>query len=170
MKKFVLACAAAAAALTMYACKSAAPDTHDADVKAIQDLEAQWNQDYVGKDAARIASYYADDAVLITPGAPAFVGKDAIQKGLAQFLSDPGMTLRFHPSRVEVAKSGDIGYTEGSYTMTMTDPQTKQVMNDHGNYVTDYRKQPDGSWKAVADIACSEVPPPVPPRAAVKKH
>jgi len=167
MKKLVLACAAAA--LTMYACKSAAPDTHDADVKAIQDLESHWNQDYVGKDTAKIASYYADDAVLITPGAPPLVGKDAIQKGLAQFLSDPGMTLGFHPSRVEVAKSGDIAYTEGSYTMTMTDPQTKQVMNDHGSYVTDYRKQPDGSWKAVADIACSEVRPPAALPAKAKK-
>jgi hypothetical protein len=46
--------------------------------------------------------------------------------------------------------------------MAMTDPQRKQVINDHGSYVTTYRKQPDGAWKAVADIATSEVPPPAP--------
>jgi ketosteroid isomerase-like protein len=71
-----------------------------------------------------------------------------------------------------VAKSGDVAYTQGSYTMVMTDPQTKQVINDHGSYVTTYRKQPDGTWKAVADIATSEVPPPVPPPtpAPSKKH
>jgi hypothetical protein len=44
--------------------------------------------------------------------------------------------------------------------LTLTDPQTKQVVNDHGSYVTTYRKQPDGAWKAVADIASSEVSPP----------
>jgi ketosteroid isomerase-like protein len=35
--------------------------------------------------------------------------------------------------------------------------------------VTTYRKQADGSWKAVADIATSEVPPPMPAPAAAKK-
>jgi hypothetical protein len=48
--------------------------------------------------------------------------------------------------------------------MAMTDPQTRQVINDHGSYVTTYRKQPDGTWKAVADIATSEVPPPASPK------
>ena len=70
---------------------------------------------------------------------------------------------------MEVAKAGDVAYTQGSYTMTMTDPNSKQVINDHGSYVTTYRKQPDGSWKAVADIATSEVPPPAPPPAKAKK-
>jgi ketosteroid isomerase-like protein len=57
-----------------------------------------------------------------------------------------------------VAGSGDLAYSRGTYTMTMTDPKTKKPVTDHGSYVTDYRKQPDGSWKAVADIVTSEVP------------
>jgi ketosteroid isomerase-like protein len=73
------------------------------------------------------------------------------------------MTLKFQAARVEVAKSGDQAYTQGSYAMTMTDPASKQVVNDHGSYVTTYRKQADGTWKAVADIATSDVPPPAPP-------
>ncbi len=169
MKKLILACAITAATFTMYACQSAAPDTHDADVKALEDLETQWNQDWASKDAAKIAGYYADDAVIVTPGAPPLAGKDAIQKGMAQFVSDPALALHFHASKVDVAKSGELGYTEGSYTMAMTDPATKQVINDHGSYVTTYRKQADGSWKAVADIASSEVPPPAPAPPA-KKH
>jgi ketosteroid isomerase-like protein len=74
-------------------------------------------------------------------------------------IDDPAMALKFHAAKVEVAKSADVAYTQGTYTLTLTDPQTKQVVNDHGSYVTTYRKQPDGSWKAVADIATSEVPP-----------
>jgi ketosteroid isomerase-like protein len=61
-----------------------------------------------------------------------------------------------------VAKSGDLAYTQGVYTLTVTDPQTRQIVNDHGTYVTTYRKQPDRTWKAVADIATSEVPTPAP--------
>jgi ketosteroid isomerase-like protein len=77
-------------------------------------------------------------------------------------VADPALSLKFQASHVEVAKSGDVAFTRGSYTMTMTDPNSKQVVNDRGSYVTTYRKQADGSWKAVSDIATSEVPPPMP--------
>jgi hypothetical protein len=54
--------------------------------------------------------------------------------------------------------------------MTVTDPNTKQLINDHGTYVTTWRKQPDGTWKAVADIVTSEVPPPAPPPSQKPSH
>jgi uncharacterized protein (TIGR02246 family) len=161
MKRFATLCAAAALALTLTACNKP-PDTHDADVKALQDNEAQWNADYASKDLEKIVAHYADDAVLMTPGGPPSAGKDAIHTSLKQMVADPALSLKFQPSRVIVASSGDIAFTQGSYTLTITDPATKQVINDHGSYVTTYRKQPDGAWIAVADIASSEVPPPAP--------
>ena len=162
MKRFATLCAISAMAFTISACNQT-PDTHDADVKAIQDNEAQWNQDYAAKDNDKIVAHYADDAILIVPGTPSSSGREAIRNALKEMVSDPALSLKFHPSRVEVAKSGDVAYTQGTYTLTLTDPQTKQLINDHGSYVTTYRKQPDGTWKAVADIATSEVPPPAPP-------
>ena len=74
-------------------------------------------------------------------------------------LADPAVSLTFQSSKVDVAKSGDLGYTQGSYKLTVTDPTTHKPINDHGSYVTTFRKQADGSWKAEADIATSEVPP-----------
>jgi uncharacterized protein (TIGR02246 family) len=169
MKRFASLTGIAVIALMAAACNQPA-DTHDADVQAIKDAETQWNQDYVSKDADKIAAHYADDAVLMTPGSPATSGKEAIRSTLKGMLSDPAVSLKFQASKVDVAKSGDLAYSQGSYTMTMTDPQTKQLINDHGSYVTAYRKQADGSWKAVSDIATSEVPPPAPPPAPTKKH
>lgn len=173
MKRLMIFCAATALTLLAAACS----DTHDADVKAIQAAEAQWNQDYFNKDAAKLASHYADNAVLMIPGSPAVSGIDAIRANAAQMASDPALSLKFKSDRIGVAKSGDLAYTQGSYTITMTDPQTKQIINDHGSYVTTYRKQPDGTWKAVADIASSAIPmsaptPPPAPRAkkAAKKQ
>jgi len=131
---------------------------HDADVQALRDTEAKWNQDFAAKDATKLANYYADDAVLLVPGSTPAAGKAAIQKVTESLVADPALSLHFKASKVEVASSGDLGYTQGSYLMTMTDPATKKPMNDHGSYVTTYRKQPDGSWKAVADIVTSEVP------------
>lgn len=163
MKSIAGLCAATALLLTLTACNQAppaAPNTHDTDVKAIQDTETQWGQDWAAHDAAKIASHYEDDAVLMVPGGPPTTGKDAIQKALAATVSS--MDLKFQASKVDVASSGDLGYTQGSYTLALTDPKTKKVVNDHGSYVTTYRKQADGSWKAVADIANSETPQPAP--------
>ena len=158
-----------ALALMLAGCAQAPPDTREADTKALKDNETQWNQDFVSKDPEKLVAHYADDAVLMSPGMAASSGKEAIRKTLKDMVADSALSLKFQSSKVEVAKAGDVAYTQGSYTMTMTDPNSKQVINDHGSYVTTYRKQPDGSWKAVADIATSEVPPPVPPPAKATK-
>src|SRR5579859_6104403 len=88
MKSLALLCGTAAMAFGMAACNqtppvaTTAPDTHDADVKAINDNEAQWNSDWAAKDGDKILAHYADDAVLMAPGMEALKGKDAIKGGL----------------------------------------------------------------------------------------
>lgn len=168
MKGVTTLSALAAVALSLSACNpappAAPPDTHDADVKAISDAEAQASQAWAAKDPEKIMALYADDVVLMTPGAEAVHGKDALRTSMKGMLADPAISLTFQASKVDVAKSGDLGYTMGSYKLTMTDPATHKPMNDHGSYVTTFRKQADGSWKAEADIATSEVPPMAAPK------
>jgi len=169
MKRIAMFLGTTAITFMAVACNQPA-DTHDADVKAIKLNEVQWNQDYAAKDPDKIAAHYAQDAVLMVPEMPAVSGKDAIRTSLAQMTSDPAMALTFEPTKVDVAKSGDLAYTQGSYSITMTDSHTKKVVNGHGSYVTVYRKQADGSWKAISDIAVSDAPPTAPPSAKGKKH
>lgn len=154
-KRWMTIVSAAAVMALAAGCKQA--DTHDADVQAIRSVEAQWNQDYAARDVTKLMSHYADDAVLIAPGMDAMTGKNSIQTIMQRIVADPAMSLKFEATVVDVAKSGDLGYTQGTYTMTMTDPGTKQTMHDHGSYVTVFRKQADGGWKAVSDIATSAV-------------
>lgn len=168
MKALYAICCAAALAFAMAGCHgaddmapAAAPDTHDADVKAIGDFEAQWNKDYEARDLDKLTAHYADDAVLMTPGSPAMQGKEAIRGGMQGMMKDPALTLQFKASRIDV--SGGLGFTQGSYVMHMTDPKSHKVMEEHGSYVTTYRKQADGSWKVMADIATASGPDmPVP--------
>jgi uncharacterized protein (TIGR02246 family) len=169
MKPVALICGAAALTLAMNACRqvpetptNVAPDTHNSDIKSITEDEVQWNSDWAAKDGAKVLAHYADDAVLMTPGMEAVKGKDAIKGALDGMLADQALSLKFKANNVVVSTAGDLAYTQGDYTMTMTDPASHKVMNDHGSYVTTYRKQKDGSWKAVADIATSAVPPPAP--------
>ena len=153
-------------------CADTTASSHDADVQALKDNEAQWNKDFAAKDADKIVAHYADDGVLMNPGMTASTGKAAIQKTIKDMVGDTALSLKFEATQVEVSKSGDVAYTHGNYTMTMTDPATKKVINDKGTYITVYKKQADGSWKAVEDAAISEMPPPMPEpekKAAKKK-
>jgi uncharacterized protein (TIGR02246 family) len=138
------------------------PDTHDADVQALKDTEAAWAKVMAAKDLEKDVSYYADDASLLMPNAPIVNGKDAIRAALKPLMDDPNFSLTFATTRADVAKSGDLGYTVGAYTMTMSDPKTKKSITDKGKYVTAYKKQADGTWKAVADMDSSDLPLPVP--------
>jgi len=135
-----------------------APDTREADAKAIRDGEAAWNNDWASKDVERIVSHYADDASVEMPNTPIMTGKDAIRNALKPLAGDSNLALTFQPSQVEVAKAGDLAYSRGTYSLTMTDPTSKQPVTEKGKYVTVYRKQPDGSWKAVQDINNPDTP------------
>jgi uncharacterized protein (TIGR02246 family) len=154
--------AAMGGALLLLTAWGQTPQMKNSSADALRALEKQWNQDLASKKLDRIVSYYADDAVLMGPGEPPSPGIAAIRKTIAELLKDPAISLKFQAARVEIAGSGDLGFTQGSYEMTMTDPQSKHILHDRGSYVTTYRKQANGSWKAVADIASSEFPPAPP--------
>jgi uncharacterized protein (TIGR02246 family) len=125
----------------------------------IRDLEAAWSKDAGAKDLEKSIANYADDAIMLTPGAPAAKGKDAIRAAWKDMLADPKGKLAFSTERVDVSASGDLASSKGSYTMTMTNPKTKKPVEDKGSYVTVYKKQADGNWKAIEDLTSSEVAP-----------
>jgi len=154
-----------ALAVILAGCKQApplpAPDTHDADVKAIRDLETSQLQGFAARDLDKICAYYADDGSVLSPDAPVITGVAAIRASYKTLLADKNYSVNFSPEKdmVEVAKSGDLGYAQGGYTMTMTDPKTKKVLTVNGKYVEVFRKQADGGWKAVEDIINEDAPP-----------
>jgi uncharacterized protein (TIGR02246 family) len=133
-----------------------APDTRDADIQAVKQLEVSWAKDAATKDADKWASYFTDDASGLYPGAPTINGKPALRAALAAYFADPNFSLSFQSNKAMAAKSGDMVYTQGTYTMTMSDPKTKKPLTDKGKYLTVFTKQSDGSWKAVADIFNSD--------------
>ena len=155
--------AAFALAVILVGCKQApptpAPDTHDADVKAIRELEAATVQTFAAKDVDKLAAFYADDASVFFTDAPVINGITAIKAAFKPFFADKNFTNTFASDKVDVAKSGDLGYSQGAYTMTFTDPKTKKVLTVKGKYVTAFQKQADGGWKAVADIFNEDAPP-----------
>ena len=132
------------------------PDTRAADVQAIKDLEAAWVKDANSKDPAKWANYFTDDGAGLYPGAPTVTGKAALQAAMTPYVTDPNFNLSFASDKTVASKGGDMVYSQGTYTMTITNPKTKKPMTDKGKFLTVYMKQPDGSWKAVADTFNSD--------------
>jgi uncharacterized protein (TIGR02246 family) len=139
------------------ACTRTVPDTRDADIKAVKGVEAAWVEDIATKDVDKFASYYSDDASLLMPNAPIINGKDNIKAALKPMLADPNFALTFQSTQAGASKGGDFVYTVGTYSMTMSRPNDKTAAM--GKYLTVYKKQADGSWKAIADMISSDMPP-----------
>jgi len=134
------------------------PDTRALDEQAIRDTEAAWVKAFATKEPEKAASFYADDAASMLPDTPLMTGRKAIVAGMKPELGDPNFSLVFAPTKVEVAKSGDMAYSQGWFKYTTTDPRTGKRVGQRGNYVEVYKKQADGTWKVEEDIATEETP------------
>jgi ketosteroid isomerase-like protein len=148
-------------AVFLTACSQApppAPDTSAADAQAIRDAEAAIMKNIAAKDVDQTVAFWADDASVFFPNMPALTGGAAIRSAVAEMMKDPNFSFTGGATKVEVSKAGDYGYSQGTYTQTFTDPKTKAVMVEKGKYVTVFKKQADGSWKAVADINNADAP------------
>ena len=166
MRARILLLVAVAAGVS--ACQSADTKAAKVDIaaeeQAIRAKEAAWLEAYNKHDAQALAAQYADDASLASSGTKLMtdsVGRSIFIEG---FATDPALKVDFASDRIIVAASGDVASSRGHYTLTFTDPATKQVRSESGNYLTVYKKASDGSWKAIEDFTTPgpAVAPPAP--------
>ena len=120
--------------------------------QALATVEAGWNQAFHTKNLDALIEPYAIDAVFVLPGLPPQVGTSAIRSTYVNALKDPNFDVTLTSDRVEVAQSGDLAFSQGHLTMKGTDPKTHQpTITMTGPYLTVFKRQADGSWKAVQD-------------------
>ena len=124
---------------------------------AIRMADRQWMAAYAAKDADRSAAFMAPDGAIYAPNAPAAQGLEAVKNMAADMFKLPDVKLSWTPTSVEAAKSGDLGFSSGTYEFSFKDPSGKTI-SDKGKYVTVWEKQADGSWKVVRDIFNSDMP------------
>jgi ketosteroid isomerase-like protein len=134
-----------------------ASDTRATDEAAIRAADMAWSKVAAAQQADATVAYYADDATLLAPNAPMVGDKRGIRKTWTDMFATPGYSMSWQVTKVEVARSGDIGYTVGTYQMGMNDSKGNP-MTDRGKYTTVWRKQPDGTWKAIVDIFNTDLP------------
>ncbi len=141
--------------------EKAATTDHSADEAAIHKADSLWSVATGSKQMNDFLSYVADDGIVGASNAPMAKGKGEIQKLMGGFFAIPGFTVKWQANKIEVAGSGDIGYSTGTYQLSLDGPQGKPI-NDNGKYLTVWKKQTDGSWKVSADLFNSDIPLPQP--------
>ena len=137
---------------------------------ALMALDAHFSDEVAAKGFAAFDGFFADDAVYLPTFEPRVEGRKAIMESFRPLFGDHTLKLTWTPLRAEVSASGDLGWTTGSYEMTRLDEQGAPHVR-RGKYVTIWRRQADGSWKAVLDGGNPDTPPPAPapaPPAAAK--
>lgn len=121
---------------------------------AIHQLDSEFMRAAKAKDAASLArAFYAEDAVFMPPNHPIVEGRSNIQ-AFIQGLIDSGLqSIELKTTHIE--ESGDLAYGRGAYTLLMRSPEGGDI-EDVGKYIVCYRRQDDGTWKAVSDIFNSD--------------
>lgn len=108
-------------------------------------------------DASAMTATYAEDAVVLIPGEPAWRGRGALEAKLKALLSASTYTdavLRTN----DVQLAGDLAVETGSAWLARTvrgaaTPEALQLQ-----YLTVWRHQPDGSLRIIRDAHLGDVP------------
>ena len=135
------------------------PDTTEADVEAINEVR---EREISVASAGDIEGYLAistDDAVVMPPNEPSVTGKEAIRSWLQDFLNQ--FTIQnFTASSQEIVVAGDWAFERYSFNWTLVPKTGGESIEDSGQCIHIYQRQPDGSWKIARDIWNSDNPPP----------
>jgi ketosteroid isomerase-like protein len=137
-------------ALLLAAPPAGAPDLRAENV-ALGSADAAMAAATAARDAKGFASRIAEDAIFVFEGAPLAVGRAGVVGLWSDLFKDGGPTLTWRPTSSYVAASRDLAYTEGEFLSKARGPDGKEASRS-GRYVTVWRKQLDGEWRAVVDI------------------
>jgi hypothetical protein len=97
-----------------------------------------------GRNAAFLE--YADSgATMLSPFRMPITGHEGIMKLMAEH-PDTSYTLTWMPIKADIARSGDLGYTYGTYSLVL-----KGRGNEAGTYCTIWKRDKTHNWKFILD-------------------
>ena len=130
-----------------------APTTDDGRT-ALMDADRAFAQTTRERGAEGWASYFAEDGTMVVPGREVR-GQAAIRRLMEQSFRDSTFVISWEPQRADLSRSGDLGYTVGRYETSRSDADRNQVTST-GTYVTIWKKNESGVWRAVLDVGAPD--------------
>lgn len=139
-----------ALAFFFLSCNSKEQSSADDEKELIAEISKARAKAFNEGNAAVIASYFADSAVLMAPGKPASVGKAAVQDYYQSIFNEYSTQLESHYEEVEV--SGKMAYGRGFAKVTLIPKKGGAAITSTAKYLNILEKQDDGVWKTTHDI------------------
>ncbi len=144
------------------------------DAARVRSVIEQHNADavrwYAAGDVDSLVSIFAEDAWQMPPNSPALVGREAIRAYWREAVKRGKWEFSLQVQKVDV--SGPLAVERGRYVVKFTAgqaaPAGTRSFEDRGNYVAQWRHEPNGQWLVVADAPVSELPIEPPPSSAVR--
>jgi uncharacterized protein (TIGR02246 family) len=104
-----------------------------------------------GQDVERILSYWTDDAVMLPPGQPAIIGKEALRHYVETSLKIPGFRITWTSTDVKFSPDANLAYMFSRNAVTTKGPDGTPITTK-GRAVTIWRREFDGQWRCAVDI------------------
>jgi uncharacterized protein (TIGR02246 family) len=117
----------------------------------ILSIEQPFNEAFDRRDPERLADFYTEDGTSQAPFEGPVVGRDALLAMFRTICADPHFTFRFAAKHVEVAASGELAWSVGTFVMTMNRTGGDTVEKMEGAYQTIWKRQAYGDWKVLYD-------------------
>lgn len=135
----------------IFACNTNNKNTADKETLKAQIMQAEKDFEKMAaeKGIPEAFSFFADSNAVIHRGNKLLKGKLEIKEHYEGSNFD-NVSVKWTADFVDVASSGDLGYTYGNYTWSFTDSTGKNT-EDKGIFHTVWKKQADGSWKYTWD-------------------
>jgi ketosteroid isomerase-like protein/Tol biopolymer transport system component len=129
----------------------------EADITAIEEVLNQYAIGCNTGDLELYMSLHADDIVKMPPDAPATFGKEELRASAKPGFDNFTSEAVLYPEETQV--DGNMGFTRGNYTLSLTPKAGGEPIFVDGKYLTICKRQADGSWKISHDCWNSNVPP-----------
>jgi ketosteroid isomerase-like protein len=133
------------ASLLLGACGGPTARDHTADDKSLRDLVDRTVAAAMKRDFVEYGKYYAQQRTLALPGSPV-----TVENGPPKIQLPDGYAIKMVTVKTGFSDAGDLGYALGTYEQTAPDKSGK-LQDTVGKWMSVFKKQPDGSWGAVAD-------------------
>jgi uncharacterized protein (TIGR02246 family) len=117
---------------------------------ALNKLAADWAAAFNGRDAAKIALLYTDDAVVMPPNQPMVKGRAGIETHFKGEIQQGATNFQLNP--FESAISGSQAFEAGTSTLTLPGGETAR-----GKYLV-VLKRVGSDWKIAYDIYNGDTP------------
>jgi len=130
--------------------------SRESDEEALRELDRKLQEAFSAKDPNAVGSFYAEDAVLMPPGATVMNGRPAVSGYWTEAFKMPNLSLAITPGEVVVAQARDLAYETGTYEFSGDTEQGH--IEDEGKYVVVWRRA-SGGWQIAVDIWNSDRSP-----------